>query len=948
MKKMVTYLVSLGLMLSMMPASSVYADDAAPDTVAVAEESTEKNADREGSAVAVMNNLNVILSLTDGADSNLDDYTKVTDERFNTIDSVKKFISENCTDELEDEFLKKCEKSLIEKEDGLYKRNSGRSYSIFLTDNGVEIVNSAMDAFIAVTKKRDEMNDYGGVLFKAEGSKWKAKRIESGFFTVNNSESDLESAAYIMGSCLDTIFNMLSYSAPVDSTDKITIGGLTYGKAKEEYQPNGLKYLTELINENCTGELREDLIKQAEGRYVEKDGVLYADINARGALDICTDEGFSVSDVNRLSFTAVSKKNSDKDGYAKLFFADDDGKWKISNYSFYDSLDEANKTVNLKDIAGTWIYEVADGGYTADLCSKNNGIITIKEDGTFTYKSAENITYNGVVKSSIEKYDDGSEIPYVIFSTGDTSKDFGGYYAEDTDMIYCGNGGMAHIVHDKNYDEELNKLAVERIENYDFIDLIASGGLEFENKEAFKEGDIPFFKVTDKRFKSLADIKTFINENTTGKINKELIGYCDEKFREKEGVLYESLAGKGSVETDTTKGVIITDKTDKSFKATTVAKNGIPGSGYTRAIFTADGDTWKINGIEYDTYAFNRTFDNFKNCAVSRAASLVYFMDYIESGKSPQDKEIIKIDGVEYVKHFDQYYSIDELKEKIRTICTGQPRERLLSGIDDRFIEKDGILYKKAEPGQITPDFELSESVNILSISSDEFKASTVKKNQKDGYAIFDFIKEGDRFLLNSYEFNSFNEERLFGGYVDTQSGGLNLREEPNTTSAKLAEIPMGTQLDIYESGTTGWYKVMYKGQTGYVSAEFIKEIPDGDIPVTTTTAATTSSTATSKTETLKSGDITKDDIIDGRDASAILTYYAKTSTGQKGDFDDNQKKAADVNSDKIIDGRDATLVLSYYTYTSTGHSVSLDEYISSQTTSTVPTTTTTTTTAKK
>ncbi len=110
MKKMVTYLVSLGLMLSMMPASSVYADDAAPDTVAVAEESTEKNADREGSAVAVMNNLNVILSLTDGADSNLDDYTKVTDERFNTIDSVKKFISENCTDELEDEFLKKCEK----------------------------------------------------------------------------------------------------------------------------------------------------------------------------------------------------------------------------------------------------------------------------------------------------------------------------------------------------------------------------------------------------------------------------------------------------------------------------------------------------------------------------------------------------------------------------------------------------------------------------------------------------------------------------------------------------------------------------------------------------------------------------------------------------------------------------------------------------------------------
>ena len=68
--------------------------------------------------------------------------------------------------------------------------------------------------------------------------------------------------------------------------------------------------------------------------------------------------------------------------------------------------------------------------------------------------------------------------------------------------------------------------------------------------------------------------------------------------------------------------------------------------------------------------------------------------------------------------------------------------------------------------------------------------------------------------------------------------------------------------------------------------------------------------------------------MIDGRDATAILTHYAKTSTGQKGDFDEDQLKAAEVNKDGIVDGRDATIVLSYYAYTSSGKSVTLDEYI--------------------
>ena len=75
-------------------------------------------------------------------------------------------------------------------------------------------------------------------------------------------------------------------------------------------------------------------------------------------------------------------------------------------------------------------------------------------------------------------------------------------------------------------------------------------------------------------------------------------------------------------------------------------------------------------------------------------------------------------------------------------------------------------------------------------------------------------------------------------------------------------------------------------------------------------------------------GDVTDDGIIDGRDATAVLTEYAMTSTGKKSQFNEDQIKAADVNKDNIIDGRDATNILTYYAYTSTGHNISLEEFI--------------------
>ena len=67
-------------------------------------------------------------------------------------------------------------------------------------------------------------------------------------------------------------------------------------------------------------------------------------------------------------------------------------------------------------------------------------------------------------------------------------------------------------------------------------------------------------------------------------------------------------------------------------------------------------------------------------------------------------------------------------------------------------------------------------------------------------------------------------------------------------------------------------------------------------------------------------GDINLNGIVDGRDATAVLTYYAITST--RGNFDnpDFHAEYADYNEDEIIDARDATDILTYYAKSSTGN----------------------------
>lgn len=57
---------------------------------------------------------------------------------------------------------------------------------------------------------------------------------------------------------------------------------------------------------------------------------------------------------------------------------------------------------------------------------------------------------------------------------------------------------------------------------------------------------------------------------------------------------------------------------------------------------------------------------------------------------------------------------------------------------------------------------------------------------------------------------------------VTTNSSPLNLRLKPDTDSKVLTKIPKGTKITSFKKYNGSWYKVTYKGHTGYASAKFL------------------------------------------------------------------------------------------------------------------------------
>ena len=73
----------------------------------------------------------------------------------------------------------------------------------------------------------------------------------------------------------------------------------------------------------------------------------------------------------------------------------------------------------------------------------------------------------------------------------------------------------------------------------------------------------------------------------------------------------------------------------------------------------------------------------------------------------------------------------------------------------------------------------------------------------------------------------NMTDDILFNAKVDTVSGPLNLRELPEKNAMIIEKMPKGEIVEVIEKTDLEWWRVRYKGETGYAAEEYLSRVMD-------------------------------------------------------------------------------------------------------------------------
>jgi hypothetical protein len=196
---------------------------------------------------------------------------------------------------------------------------------------------------------------------------------------------------------------------------------------------------------------------------------------------------------------------------------DSNGNSAVSGGSSADSM-------SVTDFAGNWQYQVAVDS-DVSVCSKDNGTVVIREDGTYTYTDANGYTSTGTVKVGYEEIG-GTKNTTVSFYEGSVYK-FGGYYLPEKPYeIHLGNGGVSRLVRGDEYISYCGyqNIAYDLIERYyemlptlgfrfwDYTDLNDTVTFRIANPySGFEVQDVEFARISGKglEMNSMDDVRAY-------------------------------------------------------------------------------------------------------------------------------------------------------------------------------------------------------------------------------------------------------------------------------------------------------------------------------------------------------------------------------------------------------------------------------------------------------
>lgn len=120
------------------------------------------------------------------------------------------------------------------------------------------------------------------------------------------------------------------------------------------------------------------------------------------------------------------------------------------------------------------------------------------------------------------------------------------------------------------------------------------------------------------------------------------------------------------------------------------------------------------------------------------------------------------------------------------------------------------VRQEPNEGGKLVGKMSNNAACEILGYEGDWAK---IKSGDVEGYCHTDYLLVGEMAMLRA--------EKIIVKEAESTSGGLRVREEPNTDSEILTTMGEGERLEVVEDEVDGWIKVLVDDQEGYISAEY-------------------------------------------------------------------------------------------------------------------------------
>lgn len=211
-----------------------------------------------------------------------------------------------------------------------------------------------------------------------------------------------------------------------------------------------------------------------------------------------------------------------------------------------------------------------------------------------------------------------------------------------------------------------------------------------------------------------------------------------------------------------------------------------------------------VTNCSMTIYASKNTLDNFANASGDCKEEIYGFYSptakvfrvtgaYTGQVKNGQVKEITLAQSTKYVSAYLTIHTVNDSKKTIES-----------------FKPFKGITNKKA----IIWDGSAKGSKKIV-----EFPAKTKIEVQSLKSNRYSFTYKGKNRWIDKV-----NVDQVFNEFVVETTSALNVRSAASVKSKIVGTFKKGTKVRI-KGSTDGWYKIIYKGKTAYISTAYTKKI---------------------------------------------------------------------------------------------------------------------------